>query len=191
MMPIVIIAIIITIISVLLVIVFTLGGTSTSSGSGNEMNAGDFEEIIEEYPHLVGYGDHDHLIKNSVKSIDNPDILNKFDEYGITYTIQEDGEIVDFKTDGSSSLNVVDFDIAKRVAETAGKEFKFIAISAINEGSKNIGGHLYIMKEYVPQSYLSVSQDSNKCNKHTSKTCGYSVGDSLESRKYAVYQLFD
>ena len=188
METILIIAIVITILSVLLVILFTIGGTSTS-GTEDSMGMGDFEEIIEEFPRLVGYGDHEHLIKNSVKSIDNPDILRKFDEYGITYTVKEDGEIVDFKTDGSSFA--VDFDIAKRIAETAGKEFKFIAISAINEGTKNIGGYLYIMKEYVPQSYLSVSQDSNKCNKHTSKTCGYSVGDSLESRKYAVYQLFD
>ena len=108
---------------------------------------------------------------------------------GISYNIDQTGLVTNFKSNQTND-RIVDFEIAKSIAETAGNQFKYIAIAAINDGKFNIDGHVYIMRAYIPKTYISFSKNSNKCNYNTSMTCGYSKGSDLEMRKYAVYQLF-
>ena len=173
---------------VIMVLIIIFGTDNSANNSGLDWENMKPEPIVKEYPLLVGYDSHEQLVRNSIKSIENPELLSKLDS-GISYNIDKTGLVTNFKSSETKD-RIVDFEIAKRIAETAGNKFKYVAIAAINDGKENVGGHVYIMRAYIPKTYISVSTNSNKCNYNTSMTCGYSKGADLEMRKYAVYQLF-
>ena len=180
--------IIMSLLIVIMVSIIMIGTDNSANNSGLDWENMKPEPIVKEYPLLVGYDSHEQLVRNSIKSIENPELLSKLDS-GISYNIDKTGLVTNFKS-SETKERIVDFEIAKRIAETAGNKFKYVAIAAINDGKENVGGHVYIMREYIPKTYISVSTNSNKCNYNTSMTCGYSKGADLEMRKYAVYQLF-